>query len=164
MAASFPSDPRRPCWNYDLLLSFRGEGIRNKFLGHLYSALNQVGFRTHKDDNELTGGSGIVPSLLEAIEHFRIAIIIFSKNYTDSAWCLDELMTILDCRDMLGKIVLPFFFHVDPSDDRRQRGSFTKAFACAHHHKVTMDKVERRKTALTNATNLYGFDLQSVNG
>ncbi|GKV51201.1 hypothetical protein SLEP1_g57871 [Rubroshorea leprosula] len=73
-------------------------------------------------------------------------------------------MKILNCRDMLGQIVLPFFFHVDTSDVRKQRGSFGKAFARAHHQKVTVDKVEKWKTALTNAANLSGFDLQSVNG
>ncbi|GKV09088.1 hypothetical protein SLEP1_g20636 [Rubroshorea leprosula] len=53
---------------------------------------------------------------------------MFFKNYTDAAWCLDKLMKILDCcRDMLGQIGLPFFFHVDPSDIRKQRGSFSKA-------------------------------------
>ncbi|GKV53107.1 hypothetical protein SLEP1_g59653, partial [Rubroshorea leprosula] len=160
MAASFPSDP---CWNYDVFLSFRGEDVRNNFLAHLYSALNQVGFRTYKDDSELARGSDIAPSLLEAIEHSRIAIVVFSKNYADSRSCLDELVKILDCRDKLGQIVLPIFFHVDPSDVRKQRGSFGKAFTRAHHQKATVDKVEKWKTALTNAANLAGFDLQSVN-
>ncbi|GLT63014.1 hypothetical protein SLA2020_356100 [Shorea laevis] len=166
MAASFPSDPRQLCWNYDLFLSFEGAGVRTNFLGHLYSALNQAGFGTYKDDNELKRGSGIAPRLLEAIEHSRIAIVVFSENYTDSAWCLDELMKILDCRDMLGQIVLPCFFHVDPLDVRKQRGSFSKAFARAHHlkRKVTVEEVERWKTALANAANLSGFDLQSVKG
>ncbi|GLU00030.1 hypothetical protein SLE2022_174250 [Rubroshorea leprosula] len=159
MAASFPS---RPSWDHDVFLSFRGEDVRKTFLGHLYSALNRVGFRTYKDDNELERGSDITPSLLEAIEHSRIAIVVFSENYADSRWCLDELVKILDCRDKLGQMVLPVFFHVDPSDVRNQRGIFGKAFAC--HQKVTTDKVERWKTALTNAANLAGFDIQSVNG
>ncbi|GLU16367.1 hypothetical protein SLE2022_328050 [Rubroshorea leprosula] len=159
MAASFPSNPS---WDHDVFLSFRGEDVRKTFLGHLYSALNRVGFRTYKDDNELERGSDIAPSLLEAIEHSRIAIVVFSKNYADSRWCLDELVKILDCRDKLGEMVLPVFFHVDPSDVRNQRRSFGEAFAC--HQKVTMDKVERWKTALTNAANPAGFDLQSVNG
>ncbi|GKV48347.1 hypothetical protein SLEP1_g55169 [Rubroshorea leprosula] len=159
MAASFPS---KPSWDHDVFLSFRGEDVRKTFLGHLYSALNRVGFRTYKDDNELERGSDIAPSLLEAIEHSRIAIVVFSENYADSRWCLDELVKILDCRDKLGQMVLPVFFHVDPSDVRNQRGIFGKAFAC--HQKVTTDKVERWKTALTNAANLAGFDIQSVNG
>ncbi|GKV09097.1 hypothetical protein SLEP1_g20643 [Rubroshorea leprosula] len=159
MAASFPSNPS---WDHDVFLSFRGEDVRKTFLGHLYSALKKGGFSTYKDDNELERGSDIAPSLLEAIEHSRIAIVVFSENYADSRWCLDELVKILDCRDKLGQMVLPVFFHVDPSDVRNQRGIFGKAFAC--HQKVTMDKVERWKTALTNAANLAGFDLQSVNG
>ncbi|GLU16362.1 hypothetical protein SLE2022_328000 [Rubroshorea leprosula] len=159
MAASFPSDPS---WNYDVFLSFRGEDVRKNFLGHLDSALKKGGFRTYKDDNGLTRGSDIAPSLVEAIEHSRIAVVVFSTNYAASGWCLDELVKILDCRDKLGQMVLPVFFHVDPSDVRNQRGSFGEAFG--RHQKVTVDKVERWKTALTSAANLAGFDLQSVNG
>ncbi|GKV09104.1 hypothetical protein SLEP1_g20651 [Rubroshorea leprosula] len=159
MAASFPSDPS---WNYDVFLSFRGEDVRKNFLGHLDSALKKGGFRTYKDDNGLTRGSDIAPSLAEAIEHSRIAVVVFSTNYAGSGWCLDELVKIIDCRDKLGQMVLPVFFHVDPSDVRNQRGSFGEAFA--RHQKVTVDKVERWKTALTSAANLAGFDLQSVNG
>ncbi|GLT65991.1 hypothetical protein SLA2020_383870 [Shorea laevis] len=159
MAASFPSDPS---WNYDVFLSFRGEDVRKNFLGHLDSALKKGGFRTYKDDNCLTRGSDIAPSLVEAIEQSRIAVVVFSTNYAGSGWCLDELVKILDCRDKLGQMVLPVFFHVDPSDVRNQRGSFGEAFA--RHQKVTVDKVERWKTALTSAANLAGFDLQSVNG
>ncbi|GKV31696.1 hypothetical protein SLEP1_g40367 [Rubroshorea leprosula] len=161
MAASFPSNRSR---DHHVFLSFRGEDVRKTFLGHLCSALKKEGFRTYKDDNELERGSDIAPSLLEAIEHSRIAIVVFSENYADSRWCLDELVKILDCRDKLGQNfwVLPVFFHVDPSDVRNQRGIFGKAFAC--HQNVTMDKVERWKTALTDAANIAGFDLQSVNG
>ncbi|GKV51202.1 hypothetical protein SLEP1_g57872 [Rubroshorea leprosula] len=159
MADSFRPNPS---WDYDVFLSFRGEDVRKTIVDHLYDALVKKGFRTYKDDNELARGSDIDPSLLEAIEHSRIAIVVFSKNYADSRWCLDELVKILDCRDKLGQMVLPVFFHVDPSDVRNQRGIFGEAFAC--HQKVTTDKVERWKTALTNAANLAGFDLQSFNG
>ncbi|GLT35485.1 hypothetical protein SLA2020_099340 [Shorea laevis] len=158
-SSSFPSVPH---WNYDVFLSFRGEDVRKNFLSHLYSALNQVGFRPYKDDKELQRGCDISTELLEAIEQSRIALIVFSKNYADSRSCLDELVKILDCRERLGQIVLPIFFHVDPSDIRKQRGSFGEAFVC--HQKVPMEKVERWKTALTNAASLAGFDLQNFDG
>ncbi|GLU11234.1 hypothetical protein SLE2022_279930 [Rubroshorea leprosula] len=151
-----------PHWNYDVFLSFRGEDVRKNFLGHLYSALNQIGLRAYKDDTELERGCDIATELLEAIEQSRIALIVFSENYADSRWCLDELVKILDCREKLGQIVLPIFFHVEPSDVCKQRGSFGEAFVC--HQKVPVEKVERWKTALTNAASLSGFDLQTFNG
>ncbi|GLT65157.1 hypothetical protein SLA2020_376050 [Shorea laevis] len=122
----------------------------------------KVGFRAYKDDKELQRGCDISTELLEAIEQSRIALIVFSKNYADSRCCLDELVKILDCRERLGQIVLPIFFHVDPSDICKQRGSFGEAFVC--HQKVPMEKVERWKTALTNAASLAGFDLQNFDG
>ncbi|GKU96950.1 hypothetical protein SLEP1_g10131 [Rubroshorea leprosula] len=158
-SSSFPSILH---WNYDIFLSFKGEDVRKNFLAHLYSALNQVGFRVYKDDNELGRGCDISTELLEAIEQSRIALIVFSENYADSRWCLDELVKILDCRKRLGQIVLPIFFRVDPSDVRKQKGSFGEAFVC--HQKVPAEKVESWKTALTNAASLAGFDLQTVNG
>ncbi|GKU96951.1 hypothetical protein SLEP1_g10132 [Rubroshorea leprosula] len=149
-------------WSSDYINDKVDENVRKNFLSHLYSALNQVGFRAYKDDKELQRGCDISIELLEAIEQSRIALIVFSKNYAGSRWCLDELVKILDCRERLGQIVLPIFFHVDPSDIHKQRGSFGEAFVC--HQKVPLEKVERWKTALTNTASLAGFDLQNFNG
>jgi hypothetical protein len=40
-----------------------------------------------------------------------MAIIVLSKNYTNSSWCLQELEKITECsRTTDGLIVLPFFY------------------------------------------------------
>ncbi|KAF3655279.1 hypothetical protein FXO37_16033 [Capsicum annuum] len=43
----------------------------------------------------------------------RIAIIIFSKNYASSRWCLDELTKIMECVDNNGTTVFPVFLDID---------------------------------------------------
>ncbi|CAK7328825.1 unnamed protein product [Dovyalis caffra] len=43
--------------------------------------------------------------------------------------CVDELVKILECKMKYGQIVLPIFYHVDPSDVDEQTGSFGNAFA-----------------------------------
>ena len=101
-------------WNYDVFLSFRGEDTRHTFTDHLYRALNRKWIRTFRDTEELRRGEEIAPELLKAIEESRICLIILSKNYARSRWCLEELAKIMDCREQMGKLVFPILYHVDP--------------------------------------------------
>ena len=78
-------------------LKFRSEDTRYGFTDHLYQALYDKDFNTFIDDN-LQRGEEISVELLKAIELSMISIIIFSKNYAYSTWCLDELVRILECR------------------------------------------------------------------
>jgi len=59
-----------------------------------------------------------------AIEEAKVSIVIFSKNYGNSKWCLDELVKILECKKMKGQNVLPIFYDIDPSHVRNQTGSY----------------------------------------
>ncbi|XP_057505339.1 disease resistance protein RPV1-like isoform X1 [Actinidia eriantha] len=150
-------------WNHDVFLSFRGEDTRETFTHHLYNALVQAGIHTFLDDEELRRGHDISSGLLKAIEESRISIIVFSRNYANSRWCLDELVKILECKRNLGQLVLPIFYDVDPSDVRKQTGSLAEAFASHEKRFVDqMDKVKRWRAALTEAANLSGWDLQNV--
>ncbi|XP_037493765.1 disease resistance protein RLM3-like [Jatropha curcas] len=63
------------------------------------------------------------------IQESCISIVIFSKNYADSPWCLDELVVINECREKSGQIVLPVFYRVDPTDVQELRGPFARALA-----------------------------------
>ena len=84
-------------WKYDVFLSFKGEDIRYGFTDYLYQALCDKGFNTFIDDN-LQRGEEVSVELPKAIELSMISIIIFSKNYVSSTWCLDELIRILECQ------------------------------------------------------------------
>ncbi|XP_042962563.1 disease resistance protein RLM3-like [Carya illinoinensis] len=101
-------------WVYDVFLSFRGEDVRQNFISHLYDALRKKGINTYIDEH-LERGKKISPALLKAIEESRISIIVLSKNNASSTWCLEELMKILECREMKQQIVLPVFYKVHPS-------------------------------------------------
>ncbi|KAI3516523.1 hypothetical protein L1887_15441 [Cichorium endivia] len=115
-------------WKYHVFLSFRGEDTRKTFVDHLYKALVQKGIYTYKDDETLPWGESIGPSLMTAIEESQIAVIIFSKNYADSSWCLDELEYIMKCKGTRGQIVMPVFYDVDPSEVRKQKCKYGEAF------------------------------------
>ncbi|XP_035546830.1 disease resistance protein RPV1-like isoform X2 [Juglans regia] len=146
-------------WLYDVFLSFRGEDTRDTFTAHLYHALIQKGIHTFIDDDEVKRGDEISTKLLPAIEDSRISIIVLSKNYASSTWCLDELVKILECKKSKQQIVLPVFYHVDPSDIRHQRGTFGEALA-KHAEKLNGDmKLQMWKAALREVANLSGDHL-----
>lgn len=148
-------------YKYDVFISFRGEETRMNFTSHLYAAFRRNAIETYIDDKSLERGDEISPLLLKAIEESQLLLVVFSKDYASSIWCLDELEHILKCKKERGQIVIPVFYHVDPSNIRHQRGSYGAAFV-AHQKLLKHDrsKVEEWRKALKEAAALSGFDLQ----
>uniref|UniRef100_A0A7N2R304 TIR domain-containing protein n=1 Tax=Quercus lobata TaxID=97700 RepID=A0A7N2R304_QUELO len=152
-ASSSSSTPR---WIYDVFLSFRGEDTRKNFTGYLYKALCNHGFNTFID-KDLQKGEEISMELVKAIESSRISIVVFSKSFASSTWCLNELVKIFECRSN-GQRVLPIFYKVDPSEIRKQVGDY--GIALAEHEekfKDDIEKVKRWRKTLKEAANLNGF-------
>ncbi|CAL8997855.1 unnamed protein product [Prunus brigantina] len=153
-------------WEYQVFLSFRGEDTRKGFTGHLHSALSDAGIRAFLDDNELKRAEFIKTQLEQAIDGSMISIIVFSESYANSSWCLDELVKIMECRERLGQQVIPLFYNVDPSEVRKQTGSFAQAFEkheagiCEDKHEK--EKVQRWRNALSQAADLCGEDLKNA--
>ena len=144
-------------WDYDVFLSFRVEDTRKIFTSHLYKALCDQGFNTFIDD-DLPRGEEISMKLVKAIESSMISIVIFSKNFASSTWCLNELVKIFECKRSNGQSVFPIFYKVSPSEIRKQDGEF--GIALAEHEekfKDDIEKVRRWRTTLTEAANLSGF-------
>ena len=155
------SSSSRPWWKYEVFLSFRGVDTRRSFTDHLYAALIKKGILTFRDDEELEIGKSISPELLKAIEKSRFAIIILSRNYAFSTWCLDELVNIVRCMKENGMTVLPVFYDVDPSTVRKQTGTFEKDFVeHIKHFEENTKKVEMWRAALIEVANLSGWHLQ----
>ncbi|XP_052209887.1 disease resistance protein RPV1-like isoform X10 [Diospyros lotus] len=130
-SSSSPSASRCSSGSYHVFLSFRGQDTRWTFADHLYTALKNAGFRTFRDDDEIQRGESIKVELRRAIEESRVSIVVFSRNYASSTWCLDELAMILGRRRRgdCAHVVLPVFYGVDPSDVRKQKGVYAEAFA-----------------------------------
>ncbi|XP_024023032.1 toll/interleukin-1 receptor-like protein [Morus notabilis] len=94
---------------YDVFVSFRGEDTRNTFTSHLYAALERKKIKTYIDEKGLEKGDRISPALLEAIRISKISIIVFSKDYASSSWCLNELVHILECHEEnKDRVIYPF--------------------------------------------------------
>ncbi|KAF8029382.1 hypothetical protein BT93_E1932 [Corymbia citriodora subsp. variegata] len=151
------SEPER---KYDVFLSFRGTNLRNNFLGHLYKALDKNGIYAFIDSEELRKGDQISPTLMKAIEQSCIAIIIFSKYYASSQWCLEEATKIMECKEQMDLTVLPMFYKVHPREVREAREDYGRALA-KHESMFRKDseKVKRRKKALFDVGSLSGWHL-----
>ncbi|XP_028763108.1 TMV resistance protein N-like [Neltuma alba] len=143
---------------YEVFLSFRGEDTRATFTSHLYKDLDKAGIIVFKDDIELPRGNHIKTELLQAIRSSKIAIIIFSKEYAGSKWCLEELSIIMKLHKSNGQVVLPVFYHMDPSDVRHQTSGFGEAFQ-GLTEKISPPKFEVHKwaTALREAGEIAGI-------
>ncbi|KAG7945346.1 hypothetical protein I3843_15G147100 [Carya illinoinensis] len=157
-ASSSSSSPSISLWNHDVFLSFRGKDVRHNFIAHLNHALCRSGIKTYIDNN-LERGEEISPALFKAIEESQISIIVLSKNYAESRWCLDELLKILDCKEGMQQILLPIFYHVDPTEVRHQKGIFGESFNKLGDKLKDNAKMEKWKDALEKVANLSGFPL-----
>jgi hypothetical protein len=146
-------------FTYDVFLSFRGEDTRYSFTGNLWKALHDRGIHTFMDDEELRKGNEITPSLVKAIEGSNMAIIVLSKNYASSSFCLQELSNILDSTKEKGRLVLPVFYEVDPSDVRKLTGSYREAMDIheARYNINSTNMLQKWKDALHQVANLSGF-------
>ena len=160
-SSCFPSSSTStPRWTYeyDAFLSFRGSDTRKKFTSHLYEALKRNGITTFRDDESLDRGAFIKPELLKAIAESKIAVVIFSRDYASSSWCLTELAKVYECMDKKKLTVLPVFHDVDPSDVRKLRGTFEDAFE--KHLIDNTENVQTWKDAVTEVTGISGWGLR----
>ncbi|KAI5322433.1 hypothetical protein L3X38_031505 [Prunus dulcis] len=153
------SAPSASQCKYQVFLSFRGIDTRRGFTAHLYDRLWFRSITTFRDDNELKRGTTISPNLLKAIEESWFAIVILSPNYASSTWCLDEVSKIVEC--MKIDTILPVFYDVDPSDVRKQMGTFEEAFnKHKKNFKKEKEKILRWRAALTKIGNIAGWTLK----
>ncbi|GJS92938.1 Toll/interleukin-1 receptor domain-containing protein [Tanacetum coccineum] len=78
--------------------------------------------------------------------------------YASSSWCLDELVQIMDCQKTGEQTAYPVFFHVEPTQVRKQSGPFGEAFS----ENKKKDTAGKWIEALKRASNLVGRELQAT--
>ncbi|KAJ9552418.1 hypothetical protein OSB04_016463 [Centaurea solstitialis] len=145
-------------FKYEVFLSFRGEDTRKNFVDHLYSALQRKSIRTYKDDVNIEKGKKISDELIKSIQDSKFYIIVFSKTYASSSWCLDELVKIMECQKTAEQTAYPVFYDVEPSEVRKQSGIVGEAFA---KHKKE-EAAGKWKKALEEASFLAGWELKNT--
>ncbi|KAM1647539.1 hypothetical protein PS2_008932 [Malus domestica] len=153
----FPTPPLK----YEVFVSFRGLDTRKTFTDHLYKALVRDGIHTFRDEEKLESGKPISKELARAIAESQIFVVVLSRNYATSTWCLDELANMVElAANDESRLILPVFYDVTPPEVRKQTGvCFEEAFA--KHEKDfegETEKVTRWKSSLTTIADLSGFD------
>ncbi|KAG7560473.1 P-loop containing nucleoside triphosphate hydrolase [Arabidopsis thaliana x Arabidopsis arenosa] len=111
---------------HQVFVNFRGEELRNSFVSHLRSALVRHGVNIFIDTNEQKGKPLHV--FFQRIEESRIALAIFSVRYTESKWCLNELVKMKECMDKGKLLIIPIFYKVKAYEVRYQKGRFGYVF------------------------------------
>ncbi|TQD97382.1 hypothetical protein C1H46_016961 [Malus baccata] len=147
-------------WKYDVFVSFGHQDTDRDFVSHLIRAFNQKSISTSVDAEGICRDDRPSEELPDAVQQSRLFIVVFSKRYAHSRWRLEELVQMLNCVDTNNQKLLPVFYRVDPSDVRRATGAFAEAFQ-KHECNPSVDKEEvmRWRSALTRATNYFGWDL-----
>ncbi|XP_071732560.1 TMV resistance protein N-like [Rutidosis leptorrhynchoides] len=145
-------------FRYDVFISFRGEDTRKTFVDHLYSALKDKGILTYKDDKEIRQGRKISDELINSIENSKLYIIVLSKNYASSSWCLDELVKIMECQKAKDQIAYPVFYDVEPTEVRKKIGAVGEAFA----KHINSEAAGKWVGALKEAADLAGLELKTT--
>ncbi|KAL2659126.1 hypothetical protein AAZX31_03G079600 [Glycine max] len=160
-SSSSPFSKSKPQFMYDVFINFRGEDTRKKFVCHIYKALSNAGINTFIDEENIQKGMTL-DELMTAIEGSQIAIVVFSKTYTESTWCLRELQKIIECHENYGQRVVPVFYHIDPSHIRHQEGDFGSALNAVaerrHSGEDLKSALSNWKRVLKKATDFSGWN------
>ncbi|XP_057441295.1 uncharacterized protein LOC130733193 [Lotus japonicus] len=160
-----PQDVEYTKESYHVFLSFRGEDTRYGFTRNLYDALQKERFKTFMDDEGLQRGDSISQVLMRAIENSKLSIIVFSENYADSSWCLEEVVKILECKQKNDQLVWPIFYKVEPSDVRHQRNSYEKAMIKQEtRYGKDSEKVKKWRSSLSQVCDLKAFHYKENSG
>nr|GEV23824.1 disease resistance protein (TIR-NBS-LRR class) family [Tanacetum cinerariifolium] len=141
----------------EIATHFKGEDTRNNFVGHLYEALEAKCIKTYKDDEKIEKGERINDQLLKSIKESRFFIIIFSKTYASSSWCLQELVKIMECQ-MDAQSAYPVFFDVEPTKVRKQSGPVGEAFSKHENHEAA----GKWRDAMKELADLAGWELKAT--
>ncbi|KAK5795600.1 hypothetical protein PVK06_036871 [Gossypium arboreum] len=146
---------------HQVFLSFRGEDTRFNFTAHLLKALKDTGLNVFFDEEKLEKGEQLSHALSQAIASSNLSILVLSKDYASSKSCLAELSDIMDRkRNPTDKhIVLPIFYHVDPSDVRNIGWTFKTSFQ-EHESKRPIEDVKRWKAGFAEIGALKGWHIE----
>ncbi|KAL3730497.1 hypothetical protein ACJRO7_027499 [Eucalyptus globulus] len=154
---------------YPVFLSFRGPDTRCGFTNVLHQDLVYAGIRVFIDNEELRKGERISGNLLQAIDHSKLYIPIFSKNYASSHWCLRELAKMVENNskskeDGKENAILPIFYDVKPDDVKLKTPLYRKAISNLkqtredHEKKFSSKDIKTWQQALKEAGGITGWD------
>ncbi|CAL9241877.1 unnamed protein product [Arabidopsis halleri] len=115
--------PRPP----QVFVNFCNEELGDNFIRHLVWALRDSGINVFTDSYKVKG-SGQKKEVFTSIEESNIALAIFSKRYSESNRCLNELVMMEELVKEGKLVVIPVFYNVKTNEVRRLEGEFGNHF------------------------------------
>lgn len=143
----------KPSPEHKMFINFWGDDLRHGFVGDLVKALKKDG--VYIDVDELPRGD-LRELLLNGIKESRIALVIFSSGYTESRWCLNELVKIQELMERGKLLVIPIFYKVELCEVTQLKGDFGVKFW--NLWRINRDShIVRWKEALESVASMEGI-------
>lgn len=105
-----------------VFINFRGKELRGNFISYLVKTLEEEGINVYTDNHEPAGAD--LSTFFTRIKESSIAIAVISSLYTNSSWCLNELVTITECVVEGTLVVFPVFYKVSVDSVKNQTETF----------------------------------------
>lgn len=137
--------------SYDVFVSFCGEDTRRTFISHLYRSFVEKGIQIFRDETKVNPADHPSRIHLGPIGRPEIALIVISRNYAYSRWCLEELVEILKLSRKGSLMVFPVYYGIDHINISLQPEEFGKEFLSE-----TPDKLQSWSEALAELGNMAG--------
>ncbi|KAH9313270.1 hypothetical protein KI387_028305, partial [Taxus chinensis] len=143
--------------DYHVFINHRGPDVKKNLANLIYHVLRRSSLWVFLNQKELRAGDSLSPVIVSAIHSASVYIAIFSKRYAESAWCLNELLQMLQS-DHHAKLI-PVFCGVQPSDICYiGKGIYAESFQKHQHNgMVETQLVERWKEFLNKASDISGL-------
>nr|GEX70003.1 Toll/interleukin-1 receptor-like protein [Tanacetum cinerariifolium] len=116
--------------------------------------IKEANYKTFYDDEEVKFEKPLKEKLVKGIKASKSFMIVLSKNYAFSTWCLEELILILEQLTIFGHYVFLIFYRVKPSDIGKQLNSFSTEF---------LDDASRKFTSSVRAFMISPLELRESN-
>ncbi|GLJ33674.1 hypothetical protein SUGI_0676750 [Cryptomeria japonica] len=143
---------------FDVFINHRGPDVKQTLATELYNSLGQIGIRAFLDSEEKEFGNYFPSTIETAIGYAKVHIAIFSKRYAESAWCLAELVLMLQSE---AKII-PVFYKVEPRELRHiETGAYADAFRKYEEQGRYLEKLREWKEALSQVSFIAGIEFDS---
>ncbi|CAL1377126.1 unnamed protein product [Linum trigynum] len=149
-------------WRHHVFLNFRGPDVRHTFADHLYYALVRKGIKAFRDDSDLPRGQSVAEAIPRAIEESKLSVVVLSRGYASSEYCLDELVKIMQTVKEKGHQAFPVFYRLTPDDvvDHMWSGCYKDDFD-RHKRVYSYERVDSWSHALTDIADIAGWVLPS---
>ncbi|XP_019095914.1 PREDICTED: vesicle-associated protein 1-4-like [Camelina sativa] len=107
-----------------VFVSFCKDELGDNFVMHLVWALRDSGINVFTDTYNPREKQQQQQVLTSSIEKSNIALAIFSKRYSESNWCLNELAKMNKLAKEGKLVVIHVFYNVKPNEVRKLQGEF----------------------------------------